>query len=160
MSSIMLRPFSSQMLALGVGTVLLLGAVAVAQTSSSPAPGGATQAVVAIDPAVLAQSVRGEITRLGGSAAVEDYEAAILFVVSQQNYDGDSIRTALETVLAEPSTPENAKTAIKNILLQLARRRFNRGTGALGNNGGAGFGASGFSTPVVSVGGGTSGYQN
>lgn len=119
----------------------------------------AADAVVEIDPAILAQSVRSEVARIGTTGTVEDFEGSILFVVSQQNYATDNIRTALTTVLVEPATTENAKTAIRNILLQLARRKFNRGTGAIGSGGGS-FGTSSFSVPIVGGGGGGSSYAN
>ncbi len=142
---------------LGMGAIML-APVGVAQLADT-AP--ASSVVVDIDPAVLAGSVRPEIARIGSDGSVEDYEASILFVISQQNYATDSIRNALTSVLGDQGLTGNARTAIRNILLQLARRQFNRGTGAIaGSNGGAGFGTSGFSTPVVTVGGGSSTYTS
>lgn len=144
-------------LSLGVG-LLALAPVGIAQLADTSS---ADTAIVDIDPAVLAGSVRPEIARIGSGGSVEDYEASILFVVSQQNYPTDSIRGALTSILGDQNLSTNARTAIRNILLQLARRRFNRGTGAIaGTNGGAGFGSSSFSTPVVTVGGGSSNYTN
>ncbi len=104
--------------------------------------------------ASLAAQIRAEIARLPKDDAVENYEAAILFVADQSGQPADVVCAAFEEVKLDPTTPDNAKQAMNTVCRILKVRR---GTGAIGNSGSP-FASPSFSVPIISVGGG-SGYS-
>jgi len=125
--------------------------MAVVETPGTQTPG--------TDPAdTLASAINIEVSKLPATASVEDIEAAIVFALSQGDYSAESIGGALDRVAAA-DVSDNEKQAIANVRLALFKKKLNRGTGAIGNGGGDTFGTSGFSAPIVSIGGGTSTYS-
>ncbi len=121
-----------------------------AQSSSTPE--GSTPAP---QTCAVGGSVAAEIASMAPTTTVEDFEAAILFTVSQAACSTDEAVSQLQGVAASPATPRNAVSAIGNIIATL-RQGLQRGTGAIGTGGSF---ASGFSLPIVDIGGGGSNYS-
>jgi hypothetical protein len=102
----------------------------------------------------LSGQLRAEINRLPTTSAVEQYEASILFIVDQSGQPEEVICASFDLLNAEAATPANARTAMTNVCRIIKRRR---GTGAISNGPGQ-FGGAGFSSPVISLGGGSANY--
>lgn len=105
--------------------------------------------------AAIASRVRAEVTRLPATSTVQEYEAAILFLVDQSSEPGTSVCAAFDLLYPDTSIPGNAKQAMRNVCRSVGRRR---GTGAV-PVGAGGFGPAGFSAPVIGPGGGGSNYS-
>lgn len=103
----------------------------------------------------LAAQFRAEIARIPKTSAIEEYEAAILFLADQSGQPVNVVCAAMDEVKLDATTPNNARAAMTNVCRSIRNRR---GTGAIGNSG-PGFGAPSFSAPVVSLGGGSSTYS-
>lgn len=103
---------------------------------------------------MLAAQMRAEVARLPADSSSEAFEGAILFLVEQSGEPENVVCASLDVVRPEATTPVNAQSAMANICRRMTGRR---GTGAIANSGN-GFGASSFSTPIISTGGGSSGY--
>ncbi|MET1755177.1 hypothetical protein ABVV53_06880 [Novosphingobium sp. RD2P27] len=105
----------------------------------------------------LAAAINAEIARMPADSSVEDYEAAMIFILVQDENPLDSMLVALDIVEARPNLSPVVKQAIDNVRAILLRR-FRRGTSALLQGGGfsnAGFGA--FGGAIVGIGGGGGG---
>jgi hypothetical protein len=113
----------------------------------------------ALDPNILCGKIRDEIVNLPQSASTEDYEASIIFVLSQENPEREVMDAALDCVEAPKTTTAALKKAITNIRLAMLKKKLKIGTAALGGGGG-GLGIDGFPVPLVSVGGGTANYTS
>jgi hypothetical protein len=105
----------------------------------------------------IAATLQSDLSKLATTASVEDMEAAMLFVLSQGEYSLETMEAALDIVGAGPNATPTLKEAIANVRLAL-RRRFRRGTAAIPGGGGDGLGGSGFSAPVINIGGGGANY--
>lgn len=106
----------------------------------------------------LANTMSTETNAMALSSTVEDYEATLMFVVSQQEYSISVAEQALGSLEAQSADNPALMTAIARVREALRQRSFRRGTAALsgGNNGG--FGSSNFSFPSIGSGGGSSNY--
>lgn len=135
-------------------TLLVPGAFLAAQDSAGT-PGASASIDNAALISALTSTLRSELSRFTPETAVEDVEAAVIFVLNQQEYDDVVVNAAFDQIVAAPGTPDNVKQAIENVRRRLGRLA--RGTGALGGGDGS-FGAVGFSGPVIGVGGGGSNY--
>jgi hypothetical protein len=100
---------------------------------------------------LLCRQIRTAIAEIRPDASVEDFEAAIIYAISQSAAEDKVVDDAL--VCAAGGATGNAATAIANVQ---ASRRKPRGTGAI-TGGGVG-GVSLFSAPAVGIGGGGSNY--
>ena len=101
--------------------------------------------------ASVASQIRAEVGQLPSASKVEDFEAVILFSADQSGQPALIVCSAFDTLKKDKAIPGNAKTAMDNVCRSIQSQR---GTGAI--TGGAGtFGPSGFSSPVISVGGGS-----
>ena len=121
--------------------------------SSPPAPitDTATAEEKAAAVASVASQIRTEIGQLPTASKIEDFEAVILFSADQSGQPALIVCSAFDTLKKDKTIPGNAKTAMDNVCRSIQSQR---GTGAI--TGGAGtFGPSGFSSPVISVGGGS-----
>ena len=135
-------------------------ALAVAMIPSSGAQSAASEqseADAAAAAAAIAAQVRTEIGRLPTTSTSEEYEASILFVVGQSEQSPTVICAAFDELKLDAAVPGNAKNAMDNVCRTI---RTQRGTGAVGSTGaGAGSGTSftpsSFSSPVVTLGGGS-----
>lgn len=149
--------FRSAWVKAGLGTVMTVGLIGIAApVLGADAPTEMSAAEIAAAVNQLASQFRAEIQRQPADSSVETFEAAILFIADQSGQPENVVCGASEIVQGEAATPPNAKTALKNVCRQARNRR---GTGAIGNSGGQ-FGSSGFSTPVISTGGGSSNYTD
>jgi hypothetical protein len=145
-------------------SVLLASAIALATTSiavMAQEAGGSSIASAAGDAAVvqsLAAAMANETSVMPESTTAEDYEAALMFVVSQQEYPVETAEQALNILEGNSAGNPALLLAIGRVRDALRKRNFKRGTAALagGNNGG--FGSSNFSFPSIGSGGGTSNY--
>ncbi len=145
-------------------SVLLASAIALATTSMVVAAQeaiGTPSVAAANDGAaakVLAASLSTETNVMANSTTAEDYEAALMFVVSQQDYPIETAEQAL-TILEGDSAGNSALLiAIGRVRDALRKRKFNRGTAAIAGGNNSGFGSSNFSFPSIGSGGGTSNY--
>jgi len=105
----------------------------------------------------IAAAMQLDLSKLAPAASVEDMEAAMLFVLSQGEYSLETMEAALDIVAAGPNVTPTLHKAIENVRIAL-RRRFRRGTAAIPGGGGDGLGGSGFSAPVINIGGGGANY--
>jgi hypothetical protein len=153
-------------IAIGIAAAVALGAPVIALGSTSP---GVPALTDANDPAkaieALANRIWGEVGALPQTASTEDLEASVMFVLSQEDASGEVINSALSSVSASDQATPNLKQAIANIRLALLKKKKLRvGTGAIGTGSGSvGSGGSGirfYSTPIVSVGGGSANYSS
>lgn len=138
-----------------VTALLLFGALgcaaATAVAALPPVSMDATPEEKAAAVASVASDVRSEIGQLPTASRVEDFEASILFSADQSGQPAPIICSAFDQLKMEQSIPDNAKMAMDNVCRAI---RNQRGTGAI--PGGSGnFGVSGFSSPVISIGGGS-----
>lgn len=104
----------------------------------------------------LAAAINAEIARMPADSSVEDYEAAMIFILAQEENPLESMLAALDIVEARPNLSPVVKQAIVNVRATLLRR-FRRGTSALLQGGGfsnAGFGAFGGAIVGITGGGG------
>lgn len=127
-----------------VSAAVVVNAPAIAQEASQFADAVAN----------LAGQIRAEIARLPKDGAVENYEAAILFLADQSGQPVNVVCAAFDEVKQDATAPDNAKQAMNTVCRTLKVRR---GTGAIGNSGSA-FVSPSFSAPSINVGGG-SGYS-
>lgn len=105
----------------------------------------------------LAGAINAEIMRMPPASSVEDYEAAMIFILAQAENPLDAMLRALDLVEARPDLSPTVKQAIVNVRAILLRR-FRRGTSALlqgGGFGNSGFGA--FGGAIVGISGGAGG---
>lgn len=133
------------------GLLLALAPAGMAQQAQEATSLTAEQIAAAVDG--VASAVKSEIGRLTPASAVEEFEASILFVVDQSEQPASVVCAAFDKLKKDEAIPNNAKSAMDNVCRTI---RTQRGTGAIGNGAGN-FGTSGFSSPVISLGGG-SGY--
>lgn len=147
------------------GAIALLAALGIAQAwaqqSATPPGSSAATGAAITDPAQiqaiaarLAAAVSTEIARMPTTSTVEDYEAAMIFILGQGDYPLDAMLGALDIYEAQGNHSPVIIQAIANARETL-RRRFRRGTAALQQGGGlgnVGFGA--FGGAIVGVGGG------
>lgn len=140
-------------LALAAMAILAVPGLYIVGASVVSAQIGASQDTSDISQAsTLVQAINGETSRLpADTASIEDYEAAIMFAINQQDYSLEVILAALDIVERTPGIPNAERIAIDNVRRSLANRR--RGTGALGDGVG-----DAFSTPSVGIGGGSTNY--
>lgn len=145
---------------LATGILASVSAMAVALAG---VPAGATPAASAGKSAqqptgdrvtAIATKIRAELAGLKSDASSEDMEAAIVFALGQADDSLDDMNAALDVINAGASPA--LQTAVKNVRLALAKKKLKPGTGATGSNGNNN--GSGFTSPVVNVGGGTSNY--
>ncbi|MDF0543239.1 hypothetical protein PX699_12855 [Sphingobium sp. H39-3-25] len=130
-------------------TVMVPGAFLTAQDSSGTPAAADNAAQIA----ALTSTLRSELSRFTADAPVEDIEASIVFILSQNAYDDPIVDAAFDQIVASPNVFANVKQAIENV----RRKRRTRGTGALGGGDGS-FSGIGFSGPVIGGGGGGSNY--
>ena len=135
-------------------TLLVPGAFLAAQDSAGT-PDAAAPVDTAAQISALTSTLRSELSRFTPESTVEDVEAAVIFVMNQQEYGDAVVNAAFDQIVATPGTPDNVKQAIENVRRRLGRLA--RGTGALGGGDGS-FSGVGFSGPVIGVGGGGSNY--
>ncbi|BBD99703.1 hypothetical protein SAMIE_1032040 [Sphingobium amiense] len=147
------------------GAITLLVALGVAQASAqqsaAPPGAGAPTGAAITDPAEiqaiaarLAAAISTEIARMPTTSTVEDYEAAMIFILGQGDYPLDAMLGALDIYEAQGNHSPVIMQAIVNAR-ETIKRRFRRGTAALQQGGGlgnVGFGA--FGGAIVGVGGG------
>lgn len=141
--------------------VLGVAQAAAQQSAPTPATTGAPAGAAITDPAQiqaiaarLAASISTEVARMPTTSTVEDYEAAMIFILGQGDYPLDAMLGALDIYQAQGNHSPVILQAIANTRETL-RRRFRRGTAALQQGGGlgnVGFGA--FGGAIVGVGGG------
>lgn len=110
------------------------------------------QVASAVD--ALKGQILTEINRQAVTASVEQFEASILFVADQSGQSERIVCSAFDILKADANVPANAKAAMTNVCRIIGRRR---GTGAIANGAGQ-FGNAGFSSPVISLGGGRTNY--
>lgn len=150
-------------LAVGGRRALTLGALIVLPVSAIPTPVAARSAATTL-PAVadakqatqICVSIKAALAKLPSQAAVEDIEAAIVFVLSQASYAPATMAAGLSC--ASEGADGNARTAFANVRASYGRS----GTGATRPSFGSSNGGGGvfFSPPVVGVGGGTTNYTS
>lgn len=133
------------------GLLLILAPATVAQQGNPAATLSAEQTAAAVES--VASQVKSEIDRLVPTSSVEEFEASILFVVNQSEQPAPVICAAFDRLKMDTAVANNAKSAMDNVCRNIGKQR---GTGAIANGSGN-FGASGFASPMVSLGGG-SGY--
>ena len=138
---------------LGAGALGLVSAIAIAQEGEAPATAGAEPQ---IDAATLATRIMEETGKLAPTSSVTDYEASIMFSVSQSNSPDELVISALEMVAARPDLSPTMKAAVENILRSLRQKKLSRGTGAIGDGGIS----SSFSAPAIGLGGGSANYSS
>jgi len=109
----------------------------------------------AVDAATLAGSIITEVDKLAPTSSITDYEASIMFAISQVSATDEVILAALDIADARPSQPETLKVAIENVRKSLRRKKLAPGTGALGEGV-----SSSFSSPAVGLGGGSTNYTS
>lgn len=109
--------------------------------------------------ATIANAIKRELAALPATATEADMEATIVFALSQGTYSSDVMGAALN-MIAGPDASTELKQAIANVrIAMLNKKKF--GTAALnGGGGGNGSGFSGFSSPIVGIGGGSSNYTS
>ena len=123
-----------------------------AEVAAAPAP---------VDPeqvGMIAAALQADLSKLAPTASVEDMEASMMFVLGQGEYSLETMEAALDVMEAGPNVTPTLKKAIANVRLAL-RRKFRRGTAAIPGGAGDG-GGSGFSAPVIAIGGGGANYGN
>lgn len=134
----------------------ILAAVSVSVHAGWAQPSAQPEAVApAAQTCAVGASAAAEIASMAPTSTVEDFEAAILFTVSQAACSTEEAVSQLQGVAASPATPRNAVSALENIIGTL-RQGVQRGTGAIGTGGSSG---SSFSLPIVDIGGGGSNYS-
>lgn len=145
--------FAKSMGQFGIAAALVLTGVTGA-TVASPvmASVGSANADVTTNAAALTAALRSELAALPPTAAVQDVEASIVYVIGQRRYGAAEIAQALNDLGGAPSVSDTLRSAVANVRLALLSRRLRRGTAAL-SDGGGGFG---FTSPIVSIGGGGS----
>lgn len=135
-----------------IALVMAMVPPSVAQSTDA----GQSETDAAAAAAAIASQVRGEIGRLPTTSSSEEYEASILFVVGQSDQSPTVICAAFDELKLDAAVPGNAKSALDNVCRTI---RTQRGTGAVANTGATGTGASfaptSFSSPVVTLGGGS-----
>lgn len=141
-----LIPLAPALLIAAVPTAILYAA----EQASAPAAAGQQDAV---DAPALAAAINAEVDRLAPTSSISDYEASIMFVISQQTATDEVVLAALDLAEARPNLPETLKVAIENIRQSLRRKKVGRGTGALGDGV-----SSSFSSPSIGLGGGSTNY--
>jgi hypothetical protein len=117
-----------------------------------PAPARGTGDLQAIS--LLAVKVCADAVALPAGASVEDLEAAIVYALSQSETDLEIKKAALRSLIGCSYGQPNFAKALARVLANLENRKLRRGTAATG---GATF-TSGFTSPGVNVGGGSSNY--
>lgn len=136
----------------------LIGGLAVAapltQQVPSAQPAVLTDAQRAVS-AQLASLINTETARLAPTATAEDYEAAIIFVLGQGDNRLPVMLEALDQVAAQPNLSPVMRQGLANARIALLRR-FQRGTAALREGVGFGFGGTGggFGGAIIGIGGG------
>lgn len=150
------RSFAAPLLAL---LVLTSSAFAVAQLETQTEVPVVPGNVDTEQAAKIASSMQLDLSKLAPTATIEDMEASMFFVLSQGQYSLETMEAALDVVEAGPNVTPTLHKAIENVRLAL-RRRFRRGTAAIPSGGGDGLGGSGFSAPVINIGGGGANYSN
>lgn len=137
----------------GIAAVLALtGVVGAIVASPVMAAIGSANADTGTNAAALIAALRSELGALPPTAAVQDVEASIVYVIGQRRYSAAEIGQALNDLAGAPSISDTLRSAVANVRLALLSRRLRRGTAAL-SDGGGGFG---FTSPIVSIGGGGS----
>ncbi|WP_336973151.1 hypothetical protein [Sphingobium aromaticiconvertens] len=133
--------------------LIIVGAIPVIAGAADMILAAAEQGEQVVNATTLATGVIGETDRLAPTSSVADYEASIMFIVSQSGADDETILAALDIVDARPALPETLKVAIENIRRTLRKKKLTRGTGALGEGT-----SSSFSVPSIGIGGGSTNY--
>lgn len=141
-----------QLAGLLAGMALIMAIAPASDAQSTGAAMSETDAAAAT--AAIASQVKTEIDRLPPTSAPEEFEASILFVVGQSEQSPTIICAAFDKLKLDSTVPGNAKTAMDNVCRTIRRQR---GTGAIPGGNSGSFGPSGFSSPIVTLGGG-SGY--
>ena len=138
-----------------VALAIVTSAIAVAQESASSAP-AAAETQDAVDAATLAGLILAETGKLAATSSVTDYEASIMFAISQSNASDEVALAALDIVDGTPGLSGTMKAAIENIRSALRKKKLTRGTGAIGDSGIS----SSFSAPAIGLGGGSTNYTS
>jgi len=129
------------------GVALAPMAVAAVPSPAAGAPRGTFGRVCTA--ADLGPALLTEVNGLPTTASAEDYEAAIVYRLSQDHCVATEVSLALDSVSGMPGANAALQKAVSNIRLALLSRRLRRGTAAIDGGGGVGF-----SAPIVSIGGG------
>lgn len=149
--------------AVAVTLALLMPITAFAVGGAQTTPASVTEQDA--NPAVLlAGAVMKNFPPAAANATAAEYEAFIVFALSQADYAPDVIDAALTRVSGASRGNDTIALAIENVRKALAKKVLARGTAALtrstGGVGNGGFGGGTFSAPVVSIGGGSSNYTS
>lgn len=122
-------------------------------------PVDTTPAVVVKDAPekALATAIGFELSKHPVDTSAEDFEAFIVFVLTQKDYTPDTVEAALDIVGAAPNVSDPMKAAIDKVKAAYAKRKIRPGTAAI-SDGGGGFGGS-FSSPGANIGGGSTNYS-
>ena len=148
------------------GAALLGAAILAAPAALALAQGGAGAMPAVVAPGVdgpvqvLAAAIRKELEPLPCTATPEDVEAAIVFALSQSDPAGpELIRNALREVELMRTCYAGQSKAIGRVRTALLSYGVRQGTAALGGDSYLGTGSL-FSTPNLTVGGGSVNYSN
>lgn len=139
-----------------IAAALAIAALGSGAVFAQALPETAEQPAAAPTAADLAQIMGSEVAQVPiATATVEDYEAALAFVISQAEYPVDLLNAALDLLSAANPDNDKLQQAISNVRKTLGQRA---GTGSIAGAGGGLAGSNSFQIPAISIGGGSSNY--